>query len=310
MPPEPNFQTIKREQIECTAPFLPSLADGPVGVVLLERIRQFGQTTPLLVREEQPQRYQLLADYPTYRALAALGSDQVLCRVLPRTVSSLSRFSLQIHYEQAASPPASPIVQAHLLRQACQQLSHDELLSLLPLMGYKPQRYLLDELLALLDLSPAAVRALHQGILAPKTGKLLKLLAPEDQIALVDLIETYRPGGSKQFKLVEMVTELCLRHNRPVRELLKEWEQTEPRQDNAPQRLQGLLQHLAASVSPQRTDMETRFQRFVDAMQLPEGVTLAPSPSFEDESVELRLRFDNSDVLRQKWEKIRKLLQS
>lgn len=164
--------------------------------------------------------------------------------------------------------------------------------------------------MALLDLAPVAVRAIHQGILAPRTGKLLTLLSPEDQTSLVGLIKTYRPGGSKQFKLVEMVTELCLRHNRSIDELLGAWEQTGHQQDNHPQRLQSILHDLAALVWPERTKMEKRFQRFADAMLLPDGATLVPSTSFEDESVELRLRFANSDVLQQKWERIREVFQS
>ncbi|MCL2340163.1 MAG: hypothetical protein FWC49_00470 [Proteobacteria bacterium] len=310
MPPEADFQTIRSERIRCADPFLLSLTDGPPDPALVDRIRQFGQTVPLLVWEEPPQNCLLLADYPGYRAMMSLKIASVCCRVLAPTVPPVLRYSLQILHEQAVSHQASPIVQAHILRQASQRLSRAELLSLLPLMGHKPQRQVAEELIALLRLAPAAVRAMHQGMLAPKTGKLLKLLSPEDQRSLVDLIETVRPGGSKQFKLVEMVTELCLRHNRSVDELLGPWRQTEHKQDNPPQRLQGLLHHLTALVWPERTAMEKRFHRFTEAMLLPDGVSLTPSASFEDESVELRLRFADSDMLRRQWERIRAILQA
>ncbi|MCL2789924.1 MAG: hypothetical protein FWD79_04695 [Desulfobulbus sp.] len=307
---EPHFQTLRTECIECTDPFLLSLADEPPDPTLVDRIRRFGQPTPLLVWENQPGRYLLLADYFTYRTLASLAIASVFCRVLAPTAPASLRYCLHILHGQAISPPSSPIMHAYLIRQASQQLSRDELLSLLPLMGYKAQYHVCEELMALLDLAPVAVRAIHQGILAPRTGKLLTLLSPEDQTSLVGLIKTYRPGGSKQFKLVEMVTELCLRHNRSIDELLGAWEQTGHQQDNHPQRLQSILHDLAALVWPERTKMEKRFQRFADAMLLPDGATLVPSTSFEDESVELRLRFANSDVLQQKWERIREVFQS
>jgi ParB family chromosome partitioning protein len=310
MVPDPNFQTIKSERILCADSFLLSLTDDPPNPALVDRIRQFGQTTPLLVWEDQPEHYLLLADYPGYQAISSLKVASVCCRVLAPTAPAVLRFSLSVLHEQAALLPPSPIVQAHLLRQASQQLSRVELLALLPLMGYKPQRHVAEELIALLHLAPAAVHAMHQGILAPKTGKLIKLLSPEDQASLAGLIETYRPGGSKQFKLVEMVTELCLRHNQSIDELLGAWNQAAHRQDNPPQRLQELLHNLAALVWPERIKMEKRFQRFTDAMLLPDGVTLAPSMSFEDESVELRLRFANSDMLQQKWARMKRILQS
>jgi len=311
MPPEPTFfRTIKHECIECTDPFLLSLADGPTDSTLIDRLQQFGQTIPLLVWEDQPDHYLLLADYPLHRALSLLHIDWVLCRILPSNTPAHLRYSLQILHEQAAARPPSPIVQAHLLDQASQVLDHNELLSLLALMDYKPQHHLVEELIALLHLAPAALGAIHRGILAPKTGKLIKQLSFADQGALIGLIETYRPGGSKQFKLVEMVTELCLRYNRSVDELLEEWRQKEHRQDKPPQHLQGLLQYLTTLVWPERTKMEKRFQRVVDSISLPEGMMLTPSASFEDESVEVRLRFADSDILQRKLEGIRALFQS
>jgi ParB family chromosome partitioning protein len=286
------------------------LTDGPPDPILTDRIRQFGQTVPLLVWEDQPEHYRLLADYHMYRTMATLGIASACCRILAPMTPAVLRSSLQILHGQAMSSQPSPIVQAHLLRQASRQMNRADLLSLLPLMGYKPHHHMVEELVTLLDLAPAAVHAMHQGILAPRTGKLLQLLSPKDQKSLVSLIETYRPGGSKQFKLVEMVVELHLRHSKPVDELLAWWDQTERKQDNPPQRLQELLQGLAALVWPERTNMEQRFQCCTDAMLLPDGVTVAPSAFFEDDSVELRLRFADSDALRRKWEKIRPLLQS
>jgi hypothetical protein len=301
---EPNFQTIKTERIECADPFLLSLTDEPPDPALLDRIRQFGQIVPLLVWEKQQGYYQLLADYSDFRAITSLQIASVCCRVLPPTAPAMFRYSLHLLHGHAPPHQSSPIVQAHLLRQASQQLDRTELLSLLSLMGYKPHHHVLDELIGLLHLAPAVVLAMHQGLLAPKNGRMLRLLPVEDQTSLAGLIATYRPGGSKQFKLVEMVTELCLRHNRSVDVLLGEWQQTEHRQDNHPQRLHGLLQNLAALTWPKRTKMEKRLQRFTNDMRLPDDATVVPSTSFEDESVELRLRFANSDILLHKWEQI------
>ncbi|MDR2550558.1 MAG: ParB/RepB/Spo0J family partition protein [Desulfobulbus sp.] len=304
------FQTIKNRCIECTDPFFLSLADELPDGALIDRLRQFGQTTPLLVWEEQPDSYLLLADCPMHRALSFLEVESVLCRILSPDTPAILRFSLQILHEQASFSQLSPIVQAHLLSQASQLLDRSTLLSLLPLMGHKPHSYLVEELTALLHLAPAAVRAIHRGLLASKAGKLIKQLSLADQTALIGLIETYRPGGSKQFKLVEMVVELCLRHNSSVESLLDQWQQKDRSQDNLPQQLQGLLQHLAALVWPEKTKMEKGFQRFADTISLPEGVVLVPSTSFEDESVEVRLRFADSNILQRKWEGIKTLVQS
>lgn len=302
MQPDAHFQIINCQCIESSDPFIRSLCDGPVDASLIDRLHRFGQTTPLLVWQRSEKIFQLLADYPTMQAITSLGIEHVLCRVLPLSAPPTLRYSLQILHGLSGLL-ASPILHAHLLQQARQELTEDELFDLMRLMGYKPQRYELDELIALMHLSPAALRALHRGILAPRTGKLLKSLSHDDQTILVRLLDAYRPGGSKQFKLIEMVTELFLRDNKSVRELLRKWLPTEHERvrDNTPQRLQKILQSLAELYWPEKTKMEKRFQQLVDELHPPMGVVLAPSPSFEDESVEVRLRFANSEVLRKKW---------
>ena len=310
MHPDAPLQTISCRFIECPDPFIHSLHEGPADASLADSLQQYGQTAPLLVWQHTNKQYQLLAGYSTFQAITSLGIGQAVCRVLPQSTPPVQRYALQILYGLAASQ-SSPILHAYLLEQARQQLADNELLPLLSLMGYKPQRYKLAELTALLCLAPSAVLALHRGILSPKAGKLCGLLPREDQETLVRLINAYRPGGSKQLKLVEMVTELSLRDNKPVLELVREWlpADQEGGPDNAPQRLHGCLQSLSALYSPEKTKMEKRFQQLVHALHLPEGVTLAPSPSFEDESVELRLRFATSEALRKKWEQIKTVIQ-
>lgn len=202
---------------------------------------------------------------------------------------------------------ASPILQAHLLQQARQELTDNELFALLSLMGYKPHRYVFDELTALLQLSSSAVLALHRGILSPKAAKLFKLISHEEQEMLVQLIDTYRLGGSKQHKLIEMLTELSLRNNKPVHEVIRELlpANQDCVQDNVPQRLQGLLHSLQKMYWPERTNLEKKFQKFVQELHLPDGITVESTPSFEDEGVEMRFHFANSEVLKEKWDLIK-----
>jgi len=310
MRPDYPLQTVGSQLIECSDEFIRLLHEGPVDPLLVDTLQRFGQTAPLLIRQHTEDQYQLLAGYPTFQAITSLGIDKTICHVLPLSTPPAYRDPLQILHG-LAGPQASPILQAHLLAQASRQVTDSELLGLLSLMGYKPQRYKLDELTALLRLSPSAVLALHHGILASKAGKLLKRLSHDDQDTLIQLINTYRPGGSKQQKLVEMVTELTLRDHKSVHELVREWMPVdhESRQNNGPQRLHELLQYLSALYWPERTRMEKRFQQLVHELHLPEGVTLTPSPAFEDESMEMRLHFTNSEALREKWEKIRAVLQ-
>jgi ParB family chromosome partitioning protein len=273
-------------------------------------LQLFGQTIPLLVWQQTEKQYQLIAGYSSFTAITSLGIKKAVCQVLPRSTPPLLRYSLQIIHG-LADPQASPILQAYLLQQARQKLTDEETFSLLSLMGHKPQLHKYDELTDLLRLSPLAIAALHQGVLSLKTGKLFKFLSHEDQGLLVRLISTYQLGGSKQQKLVEMVTELSLREKKPVQVLIREWLPADQafEEKNAPQRLQRLLQTLYEMYWPEKSAMERNFQQLVQGLQVPDGMTIKPSPSFENDSVEMRFRFSNAGALKEKWEKMKALIQ-
>ena len=298
-----DFQAVPTLSIDYPDAFLRWLHQGPADARTADILQQFGQTVPLLVWRQPSTRSILLSGYPIFQAIQELGFEQAHCLVLPPDTSPLHRYSLWVLHDLAALQ-ASPILQAHLLRQARENLNDEDLYSLLSLMGHKPHRAKLEELGAFLDLCPATVLACHRGHLSARAVGLMHRLSPADQEVATRLIEQYRPGGSKQFKLVEMITELVLREGTTVQELVGEWltDDTEQPADNGPQRIQGLLQTLSARCWPEKTRLEKQFQQFVRQLHLPEGVAIDPSPSFEDDSVEMRLRFANADQFLARWD--------
>lgn len=295
-----HFQRVPIERIDFPDHFTSGLYPG-VDASLCDQVRIFGLQQPLPVQQRAENSYHLLAGYAYLPVLRHLESQTVHCQIIDEDFSSLSLYALQILHG-LSTVTTSPILQAHLLREAGHTLSATEILLLLPLMGHKPQPYKIEELVALLDLAPIAILALHQGHVAPKTGKLLSRLPLQDQQYLVELILRYRPGGSKQQKLIELLTELSLRHNAPLASLTQPWmdkQQEDP--VNLPQQLQALLRFLHEQCFPHLTDAEKRFQQFIEELVLPPQVRLDHSPSFEDESVELTIRFPDHASLKQSW---------
>jgi len=55
--------------------------------------------------------------------------------------------------------------------------------------------------------------------------------------------------------------------------------------------------------------MEKNFHRLVQELQVPDRMAIKPSPSFEDDGVEVCLRFTNIEALKEKWEKMKTLVQ-
>jgi ParB-like chromosome segregation protein Spo0J len=91
MQPDDHFQTISSQLIEFSDPFIRLLHDGPVDASLVDNLQRFGQVAPLLVWQHTPERYQLLADYPTFQAIMSLGIENTFCRVLPLSTQPVQR---------------------------------------------------------------------------------------------------------------------------------------------------------------------------------------------------------------------------
>lgn len=303
--PAYRFDQIDTEMIDLPDDLDPIICDQAEGSTLVDTLRRFGFVQPLPVWQKTNSRYQLLAGYPYLAAIRSLAVSRVPCQILPPHTAAITRFLLQIQHGLSAVL-SSPVLQAHLLHQAQQTVGEEEVLSLLVAMGHKPHTYKLKELIALLHLEPSVLLALHRGLLSLKTGKQLALLSKEDQRNLIELIQTYHPGGSKQQKLVELVTELSLRHNRPVRDIIQPWLTGHQGLDsnNIPQHLHRLLHALQEQHAPGKTGAEKTFQRLIHELQPPARISIEHSPGFEDDSLEVRLRFPDAASLKQHWRAI------
>ncbi len=306
MPPSCRFERLDLAVIDFPDCFPQVLLEAEENLPLTS-VEQFGLLRPLPVVEAGGNRFQLLGDYQQFQSVRHMGLETVACQIFPDSMPAATRLSLQVLFSQQAGQ-MSPVLQALIASWAQTLLGEQEQMTLLALMGIKPQRYKLNELIALLHLDPSVVIALHRGLLAQKSSRPLARLALEDQRLVVRVISAYRLGGSKQQKLLEMVSELVIRENRPVADLLAAWIPGEQESENLPQRAQHLLEYLHGLCCSQKEAAEKAFQGFVNSLQPPEGITIDHSLSFEDESVEVRIRFADAEALRRHWHTLRSLV--
>lgn len=297
-----TFTLLGTSQLDFPDHFIDFLYHECTDALIVESLQKVGLTQPLPVRQIAPSRYQLLAGYPYLPAIRNLGIDEVYCQLVSPATPLFNITYLQIVHS-LSTVRNSPVLQAHLLQEAQQILADHEVMKLLSAMGHKPQRYKLQELLGVLQLESLVVFALHNGTLSLKVGKQFARLSEGDQRYLMKLIDTYRPGGSKQQKLVEMIIEISLREGKSVSDLAEEWFRTEKEidQDNIPQQLQQLLRYLDHRSSPGKNAAEKKFRQLIQELQPPDRITIEHCLSFEDESLEVRLQFPDSDSLRRQW---------
>jgi ParB family transcriptional regulator, chromosome partitioning protein len=307
--PQYRFQSINLRSVDFPDNFHHFLHDGPIEEKVLENIRTFGQVHPLPVHEQPNGHFHLLGGYTDFAACKALDLKSVVGQVLPFSTPAVTLCAVRILHDLSSSR-TNPILQASILRQMQHDLTREEQLPLLALLGYAPESRKLKDIIALLDLDSMAVLALHRGLLSPKTAKQLALHAREDQRHMVELIATHRLGGSKQQKLVELLTELALRNHRPAQDFIEEWRthRQPATADNMPQQMQDLMAYLFAENAPASTQAKDRFQKMVRQLRPPAGIIIDHSLSFEDERVVVRLDFANKEALLEKWEQLKEVM--
>jgi ParB family chromosome partitioning protein len=89
-----------------------------------------------------------------------------------------------------------------------------------------------------------------------------------------------------------------------VREIL------DPRETNIPQKTARLMQWLTEQRFPRLAEAEQEFHAFAAALKLPSAVTLAHSPSFEQDQVQLSIPLANKEELRRVWPLIAEILKT
>ncbi|WP_339135346.1 MAG: ParB N-terminal domain-containing protein [Candidatus Electrothrix sp. GW3-4] len=292
---------------------------------LLQSIRSVGILHPPLLLEKQDASFTILSGRRRIAAYLQIcntqeqkkeeGHDHITALTLtlsrngetPKNQHHLLTTLLQ---HQLLGGSLTVIEQAVFFQKAMLlALEEQDVLALLPLLGLKAKPHIPKELLALLDLAPTVQLGLHKGIIAQRSGKKLSRFSPEDQELLAQVIDEYQLGGSKQQKVIDRFVQLTQREKLPIQVLLTRWRKGEKdKQLNGPQRTNSLLRWLDRECQPRLTQAEDEFRRFCCQLQLPAGVRLDHSLSFEEEQITLSLDFRGKEELIRIWPQLEALL--
>jgi hypothetical protein len=203
----------------------------------------------------------------------------------------------------------SLVEQARLMDSFLPGMPVDAALPLLQAFGHRPQRHMLEELLSLLSLDPAAVAAIHRGQISFPAAMKIRRLPKNDQETAAGLITALRFGSSKQNKFLAYCTELVMRTGLPLRDLLASFtaEGADGDSENIPQRAGALLRELHRTCHPRITEAEAAFRKAAAALKLPDNARLEHAPSFEEDRVTLSLQLHDMEEVRRLLPAILKL---
>lgn len=301
-----NVSSIDRHDVS----YLLSPGQESPDAALRESVRRYGILFPPLLLEKDRDRFVILSGRKRIQAaMEAGGADIIPCLVIPGDSPPLFVYTVLLEHALIGGS-LSPAQQIAFFSGLLRSCSLDDGLPLFARLGHPPHKHRLVELLSLRDLAPAALTALHHGILSLGNARKIMGMAPGDQAALIDLVTRLRLGGSRQQKLIELCTELIMRRNEDLRTILQPFlsGQEAGQPENVPQQAAALLKWLHNETFPRSSTAEQEFNRFAHQLELPANIRILHTPAFEDETVTLCLDFPDRNALREAWERIRTLV--
>jgi len=297
----PYFEAIDTASIDLAdrtyslTPFAPTAPEE----ALIESVRRFGILHPPIVKQKQNYFIAVTGRKRIAAARQVEAGGSVLCLLVPETTKESYIYELIVE-ENRFSEKFSVAEQAVLFDRLLKLRPVEALLPLLSQLGYKPQKFVLEELVSILSLPINTLRAVHDGTIPFKSTQKLRRLSPAGQEALMNIITSFHLGGSKQSKIIDYCIEIGMRTNLGPEKLFNEFfANEEPEQkENIPQRTAALLGWLHNKCFPGLTGAEDEFRRSVAQLHLPAHLQLKHTTSFEDDQVTLTVHFHDMETAR------------
>jgi len=178
----------------------------------------------------------------------------------------------------------------------------------MPRLSLAPDTFTIKQTIKLLKLEDPIIFGMHQGFVNETIAHDFVSLSVRDRATLFEIIASLRPSFSNQKKLVNICRELAGRENTSIAALLDNHEVyaiLHHQDANPPQKTKSLMTWLSCKHKPRTLQAKEEFSRFISAIRLPENVSVAHTPFFEDDAVTLSITFRNRESLQKTWEKIK-----
>jgi ParB/RepB/Spo0J family partition protein len=270
---------------------------------LLASIQLIGLLEPLLVRERNDGRYQLICGFKRAEALRLLAVPEVEAFVYPQGVLEDTQ-ALLLQMGHNIVRPLNLVEKAQalgkLLAFGCPE--REVIDRYLPLLGLQPSIRILKQVTGLMGLEQGLQEYLVRKNLSLSTSTLFLHLDKEGQATILPLLEALGPGENRVKEIISFLREISLRDGVPMAALISKKEIGELIDDQdipRPQRLEHLRRVLKEMRFPRLTTMEDTFADYKRSLSLPPQISFHPPPFFEGEDFRMELRFKDFRVFRE-----------
>jgi ParB family chromosome partitioning protein len=264
---------------------------------LTASLQEVGLLAPPWLRQQEGERWQVVAGWKRLLAAAQLGWPQVPARLLPRETSDSHCLLLYLH-DNAFTREFNPLEQARLAARLLEYWERGLVLQkFLPLLRLPPTGAFLDRLLAVAQLEPPWQQLVAQERLAlPAAARLGSWTLP-DREAVHPFLENLALSHSLQMEFLEGIELLARRDGVSAGKVLSRVELQHPLQAGGTPRekaaaIRSILQHW---LYPRLLATRETFQAALGRLGLRQHprVQLQPPPAFEGPDFRLEVKFQD-----------------
>lgn len=270
---------------------------------LLTSMKLVGLIEPLLIRQRQDGRYQLICGYKRAMALRLLAVTEAEAIIYPYgALDDLQALLLTVGHNLTL--PLNLVEKARALKKllAFGKTEKEVVDHYLPLFDLQSNARILQQVIGLAGLHQGLQEYLVHKNLSLSTASLFLHLDKEDQQAILPLLEALRPGENRVKEIISFLRETSLRDGVSIPSLIAREDIQKILSDHEtprPQRIEHLRRIVKELRFPRLNEMEQQFAEYKRSLSLPPQISFHPPPFFEGEEFRMELRFKDFRTFRE-----------
>ncbi len=270
---------------------------------LRSSLQTVGLIQPVLLKKAKD-HFQIVSGFRRVRILRDLGWDALPAIVFEEKDSNDLTFFLLALQENLTTRGFNAVEKAIALQKLIVrfQVEPSEVVkTYLPLFSLEPNEKILNTYLSLAEMEEGIKAYVLKEEVSRSNIRLLSKVSSEDRLALLPLLSRLRLGENRLREMLTLLMEISRRDHVRMKEILDRPDlqsilsQVNLASTQRTERVKSVLMNLRY---PKLRELKEEFEKRVERLNVPEGVSLRPSPYFEGRGLRMELQFQSMEEYR------------
>ena len=271
---------------------------------LARSIEKFVLINPPVVMKGRGGELDVVVGYRRILALKSLGLEKATCRDLSNSdLSTLDLLLLNLS-DNLATRRFNDVEKGMILDRLILHVPRTEILDhYMPLLNLPSRESTLNIYLKLEELDYNIRVLFAENGLSFKTIQAFLEMDINSRAVIFKWLSNIKSNFNQQVQFIEYTSDISIREEKTISELLREKEFSEILEDNKlnnPQKAKLVLGVLKARRLPSLSRAEKIFQKNISGINLPDGAKINHPPFFETHDYRLEILFKNGKELKEK----------